>query len=158
MSDFEVRITPPAWIIAASFFAFAIDLRSFRVPLKRAVQQVASPSMQKNFELGGRPAWEPLAEGTLKQKQGDRTLVETGLLQRVAGQLNLWTITSEDASIDSMPRATYGEFHQFGTSKMPARPWADLQEEDLVAIDDVFGLWFMERLARAGFTIESGAL
>src|SRR6266700_5966860 len=155
----EIVFEPPAEIVAAAFFAFSIDIRSFHEPLKRSVQRVMAPSLQHNFEVGGRPPWPELAEGTINQKSGnDQILVNTGLLAQVAGQLNLWTIDMESASIQSMPRAEYGMYHQEGTSHMPQREWAVIQPEDIESIDDVFGLWFEERLVAAGFLISAGEL
>jgi hypothetical protein len=42
----------------------------------------------------------------------------------------------------------YGVFHNEGTSRMPARPWAYFDEEMLDGIERVFGDWVLERMAR----------
>jgi len=150
--DLYVEITPPAEVIVGAILGFSTQITTFREPLTRAVEKVAAPSLSQNFDVGGRPAWEPLAEGTTAQKVGGEILIETGELQRFAGSLDAWTIGGDQAAIEGLPENVgYGTFHQAGTWKMPARPWAELQEEDLVAIDDIFALWFEEKLVELGF-------
>jgi phage gpG-like protein len=108
---------PSIGIVASRVNKLSLDIRSFRVPLTRSVKQVMIPSFQKNFTSGGRPAWEPLAEETIARKKSDRILVDTGRLQRVVGQLNIWSIGKTTATIRDLPEAvSYGLVHQAGTS------------------------------------------
>lgn len=155
MFDVEIELLPPASFIDANFKALGLDIRSFREPLKRSIQQVVAPSIQENFDVGGRPQWEPLADKTLEDKARlgypPDTLVRTGKLRRVAGQLNAWTLTSDDATMTQLSGVDYGEFHQDGTRFMPAREFAIIQDpEDVDAIHRVFEEWLVERFVAKG--------
>lgn len=158
MIQFDTQLLPPASVINADLSELGVSIRSYREPLKRAVQQVLAPSIQKNFDVGGRPPWPPLAEGTILDKTraglADMSpLVRTGMLRRVAGQLNIWTLNSDEAHIDStgLPeRAAYGRFHQTGTRNMPAREWAVIQDEDGAKVEEIFWAWIAERAAVVG--------
>lgn len=156
---FSVSIVPTPFLLVRDFENLGVDVRSYREPLRRSVKQVLSPSIRTNFEVGGRPTWEPLAQATQERKVMENArsfmpLIRTGSLQRVAGQLNLWTITREAASIEQLPqRVWYGAVHQSGDegSNIPARPWAVIQEEDMNEVEEIFFLWIEERLAAHGF-------
>src|SRR5215213_8636879 len=97
---------------------FAGDIRSFREPLQRSIRQVLAPSFRKNFDVGGRPPWEPLQEKSLERRKRAGTtqmLVDTGALRRTAGQLNIWSVSTNDARLDGLPASVgYGTAHQFG--------------------------------------------
>lgn len=154
MYNFDVTILPPAAFLAEDFLALSLQVKSFHEPLKRSVQQVMAPSIAANFDAGGRPAWAPLADATIEDK--DRLgfppdiLIRTGKLKRVAQQLNIWTITSEEAYVSDLPGAEYGFFHEGGTQFMPQRIFMDVTENDENKIADVFEAWIGERLASRG--------
>jgi|SRR5262245_38063962 len=117
---------PSLGIIARDLDRLGLDIRSFREPLKRSVQQVMIPSFHQNFELGGRPTWPELSERTLQRHAEEggsgRPLVKSGLLERVATQLNIWTITQNTASIRGLPpKVWYGNLHQQGYGTFGAR-------------------------------------
>jgi phage gpG-like protein len=155
MFNFEVEILPPVEFLIQDFAELGLDIRSFREPLKRSVQGVVAPSIQLNFDVEGRPPWAPLAESTVDEKQRlgypPDILTRTGKLRRVAGQLNAWTITQEDATMTNLPGAEYGEFHQDGTRFMPVREFAIIQDpEDVDEIQQVFEHWLVERFVRKG--------
>lgn len=148
-------------MMASDFDKLGVNVRSFREPLKRSIQQVLAPSFQHNFDVGGRPTWRPLTDDTVTRKQrlgySPDPLVRTGLLQRVAGQLNIWEIDRESAQVNvgNLPRASYGAVHQLGSefiaadgfSKgVPQRPWAVIQEEDANEVEEVFFTWIEERI------------
>lgn len=97
-------MSPTIGILAKDVDRFDLDIRSFRVPLERSISQVMGPSFRRNFDVGGRPAWAPLSETTKLIKRrlgyGDKgTLVRTGLLRRVVGQKNIWSIGRNGALI-----------------------------------------------------------
>jgi len=109
---------PAPGIVAKDIERLGLDIRSFRVPLVRAIRLVMMPSIRKNFEQGGRPepGWEPLAEYTI-QVRGDAwpILVRSGALKRTASSFNVWSITETTASIRQLPtRVWYGNIHQSG--------------------------------------------
>jgi phage gpG-like protein len=118
--DFE----PTVLITTKRIDKLGMDIRSFREPLKRAIQQVIAPSILKNFDSGGRPAWEPLSQGTLDIRKNlglsgsSSPLMRTGLLRRTMGQFNIWTVGLNTAMIRDLPsKIWYGNIHQGGADK-----------------------------------------
>ena len=171
----DLNFEPSVGIMARRFDKLGIDIRSFRVPLQRAVKQVMIPSIRQNFDSGGRPAWAPLSDFTVKKKGNANILIDGGGLRHVMGQINIWTIDTEKAMITDLPQKVwYGKLHQAGyggtqtsiikntgTGKSesfiegvgggaPARPFVMIQNEDANAIDMVFTDWLGERIAAAG--------
>lgn len=154
---------PSLLILAGEMETFGLNVKSFREPLTRAVRQVMIPSIQDNFNAGGRPSWEPLSAATEQIKfalgadQG--TLVRTGSLKRNMGYLSMWTIDTSQAAIQGLPeRIAYGGIHQAGTnsgsgrgSNIPARPFVAIQDADEDKIEAVFDQWLSERQAAAGW-------
>lgn len=118
-----VNFYPTLGIAAARIDKLALDIRSFREPLRRSIKRVMVPSIRRNFDEGGRPSWEPLSEFTLalraKEGTGDKILVRGGKLRRIASQINLWTITPTSAVIRDLPQQIwYGKVHQSGYGGM----------------------------------------
>lgn len=115
-----ITFEPTIGIAAARIAKLGVDIRSFRVPLKRAIQQVVIPSIQTNFQVGGRPAWEPLSDYTLKRRAadgvgGDAPLVRSGKLKRTLSYYNIWTVTSTMAILADLPeQVAYGGIQQAG--------------------------------------------
>ena len=111
---------PSVGISARAIDRLGLDIRSFRVPLERVVKQVMAPSFRKNFDQEGRPdAWAELSSATLdiraREGYGDKILDKTGLLKKTIQQLNIWTITTETATIRDLPeKVSYGKVHQGG--------------------------------------------
>lgn len=117
----QFEFKPTIGISAREIDRLGLDIRSFREPLRRAVQQVMAPSFKENFEQGGRPeAWEPLSDATIAMREvagigGDQPLVRSGLLRKTISQLNIWTITETTATIRALPdKIKYGTIHQAG--------------------------------------------
>lgn len=149
--NIDVSFQPPLELVLGDLQAISGRLRSFREPLQRAVREVLSPSFQTNFSVGGRPSWEPLDQDTMvRNRRSGQPLVKTGRLQRVAGQMNIWSFSTEEAWISDLPGAEYGVFHQLGAG-VPERPWAVMQPEDEAAIEEVFAQWIDELLDRYGW-------
>lgn len=115
VTSFEFK--PSLGIVAKKVDRWAIDIRSFREPLKRSIQRVMIPSFRQNFATGGRPPWEPLAEATIRKRNFSAwpILVRSGKLQRGVTTLKIWTITPAAATIKDLPdRIWYGKVHQGG--------------------------------------------
>jgi phage gpG-like protein len=154
---------PSPIILGGELDLFGLNVRSLREPLTRAVRQVVIPSIQRNFDAGGRPPWEPLSDATDMIKYGKGfsggPLVRTGNLKRNMGYVSMWTITSQDASIQALPdRVAYGAVHQAGTDSgggrghnIPQRMFATIQAEDEQKIEDVFDRWLAEKALEAGW-------
>jgi phage gpG-like protein len=170
---FSVEFTPTVAMLMRDFDNLGADIRSYKEPLTRAIQQVMAPSFQKNFDVGGRPKWPPLSEVTkqIRRRQGlgDQVLVRSGKLRAVAGQLNIWHIDGQNgrAYVQRLPsRAWYGQIHQGGTHRVgfmsfmmgntpglfaaqgeiPPRPFIVAQREDLDNVQKVFAQWIDERI------------
>jgi phage gpG-like protein len=125
MINWTYEFKPGLGIMASRFDKLGLDIRSFREPLKRSIQRVIAPSIGKNFLQGGRPeSWEPLSEMTLPVKDRAKSrfpvedpLMRSGLLFKTMQQLNIWTITTDKASIQELPsKIWYGYVHQAGTN------------------------------------------
>src|SRR4051794_13554846 len=88
---------PTLGIAAGRIGKLGMNIHSFRKPLERAIKEVVIPSIQTNFNVGGRPAWEPLAEFTRQRREqegySDNPLVKTGALQEAMTSESNWTIT-----------------------------------------------------------------
>jgi phage gpG-like protein len=112
---------PSVGIGAGQIDKLGLDIRSFREPLKRVVQQVMAPSFRKNFEEEGRPdPWPEPSMDTLDIRErmgygGDMSLQRSGLLMKTIQQLNIWTITRTNATIQDLPQKIwYGKIQQEG--------------------------------------------
>lgn len=152
----EIDMEPSAVILMRDFNLLSLDVRSFRVPITRAIQRVLAPSFQLNFEVGGRPKWKPLAPATVERKaregKNPATLIDKGVLKRTSGFLSIWKITQEDAAILGFPDyAFHGYYHQQGTPTIPARPFLVIQPEDEDKVENEFDFWLEERLHYRGF-------
>jgi phage gpG-like protein len=84
-------------------------------PVMRLAGEVGTTSILRNFEDGGRPAWKPLSETTIRERKKarkwpGRVLVRSGQLRRIhttAGALGV---------VFSAP-AKYAAVHQFGARR-----------------------------------------
>lgn len=168
----EMAFEPSIGIMARRVNKLGGSFRSFREPLKQAVQQVVIPSIRTNFAKSGRPRWINDTEATWSQKHtGEKILIRSGALMKTMGYLNIWHIDSEKAMITDLPQAVwYGKLHQAGhgghlafhdpikgatvnigeDGAIPARPFVMLQEEDLPKIDEVFNRWVGRKVSQAG--------
>jgi|ERR1700746_543853 len=118
--------SPTMAMSAKAFDKFGLDIRSFREPLKRSIQQVVAPSIRKNFIAHGRPdTWAPYADGTVQVKMRDPKnkfgaedlLRRSGLLWKTMQQYNIWAVTTTQAAILDLPeKIWYGAIHQGGYS------------------------------------------
>jgi phage gpG-like protein len=109
-------ISPSIGLVAKDIDKLGLSIQSFKEPLTRSVKQVIIPSIRKNFDVGGRPPWEKLAEYTIEVRGSSiPILVRTGKLRRGASQFNIWTINQQSATIKKLPDAVwYGAIHQAG--------------------------------------------
>ncbi len=134
MVNLGFSFTPSLAMSAKAFDKMGIDIRSFREPLKRSIQQVIAPSIGQNFISHGRPdTWVPYANNTVamkardpKNKYGPQDLLRrSGLLWKTMQQYNIWTVTTTQAAIlDLPPKIWYGALHQagYGTSASAVHP------------------------------------
>jgi len=154
--DFDPKLS----VIKRDLDALGADIRSFKEPLKRCVQKVIIPSIQANFDAGGRPAWAPYANSTLEFHEmlgtamSSSMLNRTGALKATMGNVSNWTITTDSAKLSDLPqRVWYGKVHQAGyggnsgKGQIPARPFVMFQDEDADKITKIFADWLDERIA-----------
>jgi len=115
------------------------------LPVLRSGGQVMMTSVRKNFEVGGRPKWQPLSAVTANSpigKKGSRLRGYTPILH-VRGFLKNVTlrVTKDQAILGTAPNTKdYAARQQFGWPgggkryggkvKTPARPFMLLQAED----------------------------
>jgi len=135
--------------------------------------EIIQTSIAENFEVGGRPAWKPLAASTIQARIGARkqlrkasaanfksrklfkitflrTLVVTGTLQKVTVKPE-----AQRVIIGSSPAAKeYAAIHQHGGQAgrgrkvtIPARPYIVLQDEDHAEMGRA-GRLYLQRLAQ----------
>lgn len=164
MLDSTMQLDPSAIILLRDFMNIGDALQDYSEPLKRAIRQVAIPSIERNFEDQGRPGWEPLSANTLAMRErlgigSDRILEVTGALKESATSFDIWTVNRDSAYVANLPTSVwYGVLQQNGLSKVriPARPFIMLQSEDEDAIEAIFVDWFADVLGDNGFTKGSG--
>jgi phage gpG-like protein len=157
-----LEFKPELHVIQKDLKDLGADIRSFKEPLKRCIQQVVIPSIRANFDAGGRPTWAPYAASTIEFHEmlgtdlSPSMLVKSGALKRTATQLNIWTITKDQAKFSGLPaNVWYGNLHQTGGKGgkgprgiIPARPFIMFQDEDGDKITQVFAKWLDERIAK----------
>jgi phage virion morphogenesis protein len=160
-----LEIDPPLERIRADLAEIGRDLSNMRTPLRESVREVVIPSVDANFQAGGRPPWQPLSGATLerrtRQGTGTRILQETGKLRQTATQFSRWEIGTDEAHIGNWPanvktRAAVAEggAERAGKSRtvtVPPRPFLLIQDRDADQIEEIFLDW-MERRARGTWT------
>jgi phage gpG-like protein len=114
-----ITFEPTIGIAAGRIALLGMKLHDFKEPLEKAIRLVIIPSIQRNFQEGGRPEWEPLAEYTEKRRRSEgyglAPLVKTGRLKDTMTQVNIWTITPSMAILADLPaNVWYGAVHQKG--------------------------------------------
>lgn len=111
------QLKPSVGIVARDIDKLGLAYTSFREPLARAIKLVMIPSIRKNFDVGGRPPWEPLAEATIEMRGGEAwpILRRTGKLRRAATSFKIWEVGKNSATIRKLPENVwYGYVHQMG--------------------------------------------
>ena len=116
----RITFSPTIGISTRRIDKLGADIRSFREPLKEAIQKVIIPSIRLNFDSGGRPAWVPLSAATLEIRKrfgigGSKILVRTGALRRTLGTFQIWSVDTNQAILENLPASvSYGVIHQAG--------------------------------------------
>lgn len=149
---FDVDVVPEIRVIQSTLSRVAAQLRGYKKPLETAVRQVLAPRIYNNFDTNGASGeWAPLSIETVKWKLTNgfarvafEPLKRTGKLQKRAGQVNLWKVTTDSTSLEFLPEdVEYGIYHQQGYinartgTEVPARPWAVILESDIDAVEQI---------------------
>jgi phage gpG-like protein len=155
------QITSTADRFTREINSLALGIRTgTRDLLESAVDEVARPSIAANFQAGGRPPWDKLADSTLERREraglGSRPLIATGRGMAAALDRDRWAITRTEASYPGGGWPAVGgwrRFHQEGAEDghFPARPIVRHQPEAERALDRVGLAWLDGNLRRAGF-------
>jgi phage gpG-like protein len=169
-SMFDVKMIPQPWVLVRDFDLLGLSVQSFKVPLERSVRKVLIPSIDMGFTTGGYGEWPEHSPDTT-QRWGPHPLLQlTGRLRRTATALARWQFTREEAFMADWPASvSYGLIHQVGGSRdvaakgtggkqtdvtrmvIPARPFLEMQPNDMEKIEMIFMQWLSERIAWAGF-------
>lgn len=172
LSGLQFEFEPSIGILAEAIDKLGLEISHFREPLVTSIHKVMIPSFRRNFAQEGRPErWQQLQPFTVKKRLGDAhpILRRTGRLFKDATSTSTWHITDTAASIQHWPKSSwYGALHQAGygqaskasvakqTSKgaaqfvIPARPFIVLQDEDEIAITEVFFDWLEKKAREVG--------
>jgi phage virion morphogenesis protein len=119
------------------------------LPLMKNLGEIALQSVEENFEVGGRPKWQPLAPATIKAKGHSKPLIASGVLKNV-----VMRATANEVIVGVQPAAKeYAAIQHFGgkagrhqSVTIPARPFMLLQPEVLEEIDQLVQGWPSEAL------------
>lgn len=139
----------------ARVFVTTAALSDFSEVLTEIGQEVIAPSVKTNFDQGGRPAWQPLAEATIAKKSSlgvsnpSKILFHTGALQAAASDSGKYVVTK-----DKLTAAPFGvpywTFHQEGTPRMPQRVIMMLQANDRTKINKLFSDFIRSKMVFSG--------
>lgn len=117
--SFNMSFIPPLAVVAGRINTLGTGISTFDEPLRRAIKEIVIPSIQTNFDVGGRPAWQPMSGETpgIAARMGSpvrKLLVRTGALKGAMGEVSSWNITNESASLYIPLDVWYGYIHQAG--------------------------------------------
>ena len=137
--------------------------RGLRKPFERIRDEVMIPSIRTNFDVGGRPRWEPLSLATFQSGGfggreafiqsgasgiigGRVPLTKSGQLKRAATAKARFKIRNNEMTYGDWPeKRWFGPVHNLPDlsrkAKIPNRPFTLIQEEDKVAITEIMMEW-----------------
>lgn len=101
-------------------------------PALKIIGEIVRTSVVRNFEKSGRPKkWKKLTPYTLARKKGTKILIEQGMAGGLMGSISYKAMTDR---VRIGTNKKYAAIHQFGgfngRSKIPARPYLMVQDED----------------------------
>lgn len=117
------------------------NIQDFKEPLAASLELVIIPSIRKNFEVGGRPKWAPLSYPYRVYRQPKPILMQTEKMFRATQSISNWRVTRSEVIMTGVAGVPYAGLHQSGTRKMPARPYAMFQPDDVEQIVQIFEIW-----------------
>lgn len=147
---------PTLELLISDLQGFAATLDDFHEALEACVEEVMIPSLTTNFDVGGRPAWEPLKESTIERKQGferpEAPLIRTGDLMEKVGSIDAWNIEAMSATFTNLDGVEYGWAHNEGyysprSGDVPQRQFLTFQDEDETRIAGIFGRFIAAKQA-----------
>lgn len=128
-----------------------------RQPLLKIGREVLSPSIEKNFAVGGRPKkWEQVGTSKYRDQKGDRLgesspLWVTGKLKRSAKAFARFKVKNNELTYGYFPATLwYAGVHDDAASakraEIPQRPFALIQAQDIDDARDIFWDWFEDKI------------
>ncbi len=130
-----------------------------RQPLLDIAREVAAPSIDRNFKVGGRPKrWErssPISTYRLQTGgEGDPTLWVTGKMKRAASALARFKVRENKMTYGYFPaKLWYAMVHDdAGTAaraNIPHRPFALIQGDDIPKMERILMDWVETRVNRS---------
>lgn len=83
-------------------------------PVMHRIGEIVRASVRKNFDVGGRPEWQPLKPSTLSRRKGDAPLVVRGDHGGLKGSIGF---RAADTSVVVYADKVYAKTHQQGAKK-----------------------------------------
>lgn len=131
-----------------AFFAYAgYKARDLREPFRKIAFEVLLPGIAEQFATEGERSgefWEDLSTPYDLYKElrwGPKPILEASGAGKAA-LLNPGAFEIHAHSMRYSPDAPeYMDYHQTGTSKMPARPWLRITPDDELQMTDIFEDW-----------------
>lgn len=126
--------------------------------------EVVIPTIDKNFEVGGRPRWEPLSPATTGMSKeafiesaatgnigGRKPLNKSGQMHRAATAKARFHISNNEMRYGDWPeKRWFGPVHDLEAlsrkAEIPNRPFAILQPEDQEAITEITFNWIFDNI------------
>lgn len=144
-----------------SITRFTADIKDF-TPLWPEVIKEYQRIEADQFKTFGHGSWAPLSPKYAAWKSqhypGQPLLVRTGRMRSdfTTGSAKA-TMTHDSVSIAASSETSYWRYHQYGTSKMPARPPVDLSEADRMSIMKKVQAWLVAQAKAAGLLSYGGS-
>ncbi len=159
-------------VLKKDFQDLAHDLAStsnLRSAFEDIRDEVMIPSIRKNFEVGGRPRWEPLSLVTFQREGGGgreafietsagfttgrKPLTKSGQMKRAATAKARFHIKSNEMVYGRWPeKRWFGPVHNLPDlserAKIPNRPFTLIQPEDKEHITEVMMRWYEKQVAK----------
>ena len=130
-------------------FQIGATIKNFEPAFKIIAKTVIAPSIQQNFESGGRPSWTPLAASTILKKSAAgasdpaKILVHTGAMAKAAANHKAYKISKD--KLVAAPFATrQWVYHQRGTGHVPQRVIMSLQAADRTKVNTIMSAYFRQ--------------
>ncbi|MHA2047126.1 MAG: hypothetical protein ACW99G_20230 [Candidatus Thorarchaeota archaeon] len=126
--------------------------------------EVLIPSIRKNFEVGGRPPWEPISQSTSGLGKegfiasaasgiigGRKPLTKSGQMKRAATAKARFIIRNNEMHYGKWPeKRWFGPVHNLRElserAHIPNRPFTVIQREDQIAIEEITNDWIEARV------------
>ena len=138
-----------------------------REPFEEIRDEVMIPSIDKNFEVGGRPSWEPLSLATIGGGReafiastatggpagGRQPLTKSGQMKKAATAKARFQIRRNEMTYGDWPeKRWFGPVHNLPDlsqkAQIPNRPFTKIQPEDKEAIKEIMMDWVEKRVRR----------